>query len=326
MKKILVTGASGFIGNFVCKNLLRLGRSVSASVRTDDLIPLNTNIKYFSVGEINNRTNWKEALIDTNCVIHCAGRTHFMNKINANEIKNFNSVNVDGVKQLAEQAAKAGVEKLIFLSSIKVNGENTFNKNNKVHLNQKNKYLFTTNDIANPKDAYAASKLKAENILWEISSKTNLEIVVVRLPLVYGCGVKGNLARLIKLIKFGIPLPLSNVQNKRSMLGIENLVDLLIRCIDYPNANGKTFLASDGEDLSTPELIKLIASSMKKKANLFPIPLFLHKFLGSIFGKSEEINRLTGSLRVDNSYTKEILNWSPPLSVEEGIRKMVQGK
>ena len=162
--------------------------------------------------------------------------------------------------------------------------------------------------------------------MWEISSRTGLEVVVVRLPLVYGHGVRGNLARLIKIVKSGIPLPLSLVKNQRSMIGIDNLVDLLIRCIDHPEASGKTFLASDGEDLSTPELIKFIASSMGKKANLFPFPISMLKFLGSVFGRSEEINRLVGSLRVDNSYTKEILNWVPPISVEEGIRRMVQEK
>ena len=148
----------------------------------------------------------------------------------------------------------------------------------------------------------------------------------MRLPLVYGYGAKGNLERLIKLVRSGIPLPLSLVKNQRSMIGIDNLVDLLVRCIDHPEASGKTFLASDDKDLSTPELIKLIASSMGKKVNLFPFPISILKFLASVFGKREEINRLVGSLRIDNSYTKQILNWTPPVSVEEGIRRMVQGK
>jgi len=153
-----------------------------------------------------------------------------------------------------------------------------------------------------------------------------MEVVVVRMPLVYGYGVKGNLKRLIKLVSTGIPLPLSMVKNQRSMIGIDNLVDLLNHCIDNPNASGKTFFASDEEDLSTPELIKLIASSMEKKANLFPLPISMLKFLASVLGKREEINRLVGSLKIDDSYTKEILNWTPPISVEEGIRRMVQGK
>jgi nucleoside-diphosphate-sugar epimerase len=181
-------------------------------------------------------------------------------------------------------------------------------------------------DKPNPENPYAKSKLEAEKVLWEISAITGLEVVIVRLPLVYGYGAKGNLVRLINLVNSGIPLPLSLVRNKRSMIGIDNIIDLLIRCIDHPEANGKTFLASDGEDLSTPELIKLIASSIGRKANLFPLPIFILKSLGSIFGKSEEINRLVGSLRIDNSYTKKILDWTPPISVKEGIRRMVQGK
>ena len=151
-------------------------------------------------------------------------------------------------------------------------------------------------------------------------------MVVIRLPLTYGNNVKGNLARLIKIIRKNIPLPLSKVENQRSMIGIDNLIDLLICCIDHPNANRKTFLASDGKDLSTPDLIKLIASSMGKKANLFPMPIFMLKFLGLFLKRGGEINRLIGSLRIDNSYTKDILNWKPPISVEEGIRRMVQGK
>jgi nucleoside-diphosphate-sugar epimerase len=235
--------------------------------------------------------------------------------------KNFDAyqlTNIDGTKHLAEQAVEAGVKRFVFLSSIKVNSESTD------QINDIEK--FTYDDKPNPQDLYAMSKLEAEKRLWKISSRTGLEVVVVRLPLVYGYGVKGNLERLIKLVKSRIPLPLSLVKNQRSMIGMDNLVDLLIRCIDHPEASGKTFLASDGEDLSTPELIKLIASSMGRKANLFPFPISMLKFLGSIFGRREEINRLVGSLRIDDSYTKEILNWTPPISVEEGIRRMVQGK
>jgi nucleoside-diphosphate-sugar epimerase len=242
-----------------------------------------------------------------------------MNKKKESKDSNaYHLANTEVTKVLAEQAAEAGVKRLIFLSSVKVNGESTYQINNKQKFSHK--------DISNPKDPYAISKLEAEKALWEISSRTGLEVVVVRLPLVYGYGAKGNLARLIKLVRSRIPLPLSKVKNQRSMIGIDNLVDLLIQCIDRPEASGKTFLASDDEDLSTPELIELIASSLGRRANLFSLPIFVLKFLGSIFGKSEEINRLVGSLRIDKSYIKEILNWTPPISVKEGIRRMVQGK
>ena len=326
MKKILITGSSGFIGKSLSKYLSELDKIVCGTIRSDISFLPNTKIKYVSVGDISNKLNWKDILNDVDCIIHCAGKTHTMKAAANDLLEIYRSVNVDGTKQLAEQAVEAQVKRLIFLSSIKVNGESTKNYHIDKFLNDQKKSVFSHKDLANPQDLYAKSKLEAEKILWDISSRTGLEVVIVRLPLVYGYGAKGNLARLIKLVKSGIPLPLSLVQNQRSMIGIDNLVDLLNHCIDHPNASGKTFLASDGEDLSTPELIKLIASSMGRKPNLFPLPIFMLKFLGSIFGKSEEINRLVGSLRIDNSYTKEILNWTQPISVEEGIRRMVQGK
>jgi len=315
MKKILVTGASGFIGQSLCETLSKSGRLVLGAVRNLNSILINKNIEYIPVGDIAFKKNWKDLLVDVDCIIHCAGRAHKM--IDNKNLDTYSLANINGTKYLAEQAVEAGVKRLVFLSSVKVNGETT-------HQNTKQK--LSHKDTPNPNDYYAISKLEAEKALWDISLRTGLEVVVVRLPLVYGYGVKGNLARLIKLVKSRIPLPLSLVKNQRSMIGIDNLVDLLIRCIDHPEASGKTFLASDGEDLSTPELVKLIASSMGKKANLFPFPISILKFLGSVFRRREEINRLVRSLRIDDSYTKEILNWTPSVSVEEGIRRMVQGK
>jgi len=316
MKKILITGASGFIGQSLCKSLSKTNRLVCGVVRDIDPSSKINNIDYKLVGNINLKTNWQDILVDVDCILHCAGVAH---KMSDNKNPNFyHLTNVEGTKRLAEEAAKAGVKRLIFLSSIKVNGENTN------MINEKKKFRYS--DIPKPQDAYAISKLKAEKLLFKISSNTGLETVVMRLPLVYGSVAKGNIARLIYVISKNFPLPFKVIKNKRSFIGIDNLVDLLIKCIDHPKASGKVFLASDGKDLSTPELIKLIASSMGRKANLFPLPIFMLKFIGSIFGKREEINRLTGSLRLDNSYTKEILNWTPRISVEEGIRRMIQGK
>ena len=316
MKKICITGANGFIGATLCKSLKLYYNHIRGFVRARDVDNKSAETKYISVGDISSKTNWKNPLKGSDCIIHCAGLTHQMSNIKDTNV--YNLVNVEGTRHLAEQAVEAGIKRLVFLSSVKVNGESTHQTNTK--------HKFSHKDTSNPQDLYAISKLEAEKVLWEISSRTGLEVVVVRLPLVYGYGVKGNLVRLIKLLRSRIPLPLSLVNNQRSMIGIDNLVDLLIRCIEHPEASGKTFLASDGEDLSTPELINLIASSMGKKANLFPFPIFILKFIGSILSKSEEINRLVGSLRIDNSYTKEILNWTPPLSAEEGIRRMVQEK
>ena len=316
MKKICITGANGFIGKTLYKSLKAPDNHIRGFVRARVSDNNSSETEHISVGDISSKTNWKDHLNGFDCIIHCAGLTHQMSSIK--DINVYNLVNTEGTKRLAEHAVEASIKRLVFLSSVKVNGESTY----QINIKQK----FSYEHKPNPQDLYARSKLVAEKSLWEISSRTGLEVVVVRLPLVYGNGVKGNLEGLIKLVKSGIPLPLSLVKNQRSMIGIDNLVDLLIRCIDHPEAGGKTFLASDDEDLSTPELIKLIASSMGKKANLFPVPILMLKFLGSVFGKREEINRLVGSLRIDNSYTKEILNWTPPISVEEGIRRMVQGK
>jgi len=326
MKKICVTGAYGFIGKSICETLVLNDKTVIGLVRNLELSKNFNKVTYVPVGDIGLETNLKDTLVGTDCVIHCAGKIPDTNKIENDQIKAYHLANVEVTKKIAEQAVDAGAKRLIFLSSIKVNGENTYDNYDVTGKNYRIKKIFSHADIASPEDLYAKSKLQAEKALWEISSKTGLEVVVVRLPLVYGNGAKGNLERLIKLVKSGIPLPFSLVKNQRSMIGIDNLVDLLIRCIDHPEASGKTFLASDGEDLSTSKLIKLIGSSMERKANLFPCPIFMLKFLGSVFGRSEEINRLVGSLRIDNSYTKKILNWTPPVSVEEGIRRMVQGK
>tara|TARA_B100000989_G_C19525244_1_gene466475 strand:- start:1100 stop:2050 length:951 start_codon:yes stop_codon:yes gene_type:complete len=316
MKKICVTGAKGFIGAPLCKALSSLDKSIRGFVRNLDSNKNSSKIQYVSVGDISSKINWKDKLKGFDCVIHCAGKSHVMNKI-----KNFDEyqlVNTEGTRQLAEQAAEVGVRRLIFLSSIKVNGNSTGKFDNRE--------AFTNNDIPNPEDDYAISKFKAEESLWQISAKTGLEVVIVRLPLVYGKDAKGNLARLIKLVESGFPLPLSMIKNQRSMIGIDNLIDLLICCTEHPYAAGKTFLVSDGEDLSTSELINFIASSMGRKVHLFPVPIFLLKFLSYIFGKHQEINRLIESLKIDSNYTKETLNWKPPLSVKEGIRKMIQGK
>jgi nucleoside-diphosphate-sugar epimerase len=230
----------------------------------------------------------------------------------------YQSVNIVGTKNLAEQAVLAGVKRFIFLSSVKVNGESTGNSDDPK--------IFTNDDTPNPQDNYAISKFEAEKALWEIASKTNLEVVIVRLPLVYGKSVKGNLKSLIKLINYKIPLPFADIKNKRSLIGIDNLVDVLVRCIEHPNAAGKTFLVSDGEDLSTSELINLIASGMNRSIILFRLPRALLKFFGFILMRQGQIDRLIGSLQIDNSYVRKILNWTPPVSIEEGIRKMIKDK
>ena len=316
MKKILVTGANGFIGQNIYKHLIKLNYFVRGAIRNLNNVLINCDTQYISVGNIDAETNWDHALDGIDCIIHCAGKAHAINK--KIELDIYRKVNRDATKHLAEQAVEAGVKRLIFLSSVGVNGVSTGKS--------KGVKLFTTKDIPNPHDNYSISKFEAELALWEVALKTGLEVVVVRLPLVYGYSAKGNLDRLIKIIYSKIPLPLGGIQNKRSLIGIDNLIDLLARCVEHPGIEGKTFLASDGEDLSTPELVRLIASTMGQPAKLFTVPTFVLKFLSFIIGKQSEINRLTESLQIDNSYVREILNWTPPTSVEEGVRKIFKDK
>ena len=314
MSKILVTGGSGFIGKAVCENLKKKNYKVNIASRRDIATNLS-GVKVYSINKINENTNWFEALNTVSCVIHCAAKTHVMNNIKQKTFTSFREVNVEGTLNLAKQAVECGVKRFIFLSSIKVNGERTEKLS-----------MFRYNDIPKPQDAYGISKWEAEKGLWEISKQSGLEVVIIRAPLVFGPGVKGNLRSLIKLIQHRIPLPFSLIKNQRSLIGIDNLVDFIIRCIDDHKTSGNTFLVSDEKDISTPDLVRQIASSMGFSVRLFPLPLSFLKFFGFILGKKNEIDRLIGSLQIDNSYTKKTLDWTPPVSVEEGIRRMVQGK
>ena len=315
MKKILVTGASGFIGKSVCQTLSLSGRAVRGIIRSINSFSKNTDIELVLIDDISKKTNWKNILDDVDSVIHCASRAHIINELEADPLKAYQLVNVEGTRQLVNQSIEAGIRRFIFLSSIGVLG---------AHTNER--LPFSEKDYPNPIDNYSKSKLEAEKLLFDISSKTSLEVVVVRSPLVYGLNAKGNLSRLQKLLNYGIPLPLGSIKNKISLIGLDNLVNLLIHCIDHPDAKGKTFLASDGEDLSTTNFLRQIASYMDRPTHLFPFPIFLLKFIASIIGKKKEIYRLTRSLKVNSSYTSKVLDWTPPVSISEGIRRMVKGK
>ena len=313
---VTVTGATGLVGKSLACELASRTLNVCAVVRAvrPASVPPASKVINIAVGDINSYTDWSAALIGVDCVVHCAARAHVMHETAGEALAAYRAVNVDGSRRLAEQAAAAGVRRLVYLSSIKVNGEQTA-------LGAP--FLFS--DAPGPKDAYGISKWEAEQALWEVSAKTGLEVVVARPPLVYGSGVKGNLARLLKLVHLGLPLPLGALQNKRSLIGLDNLVDLLIRCVDHPEAAGQTFLVSDGEDLSTPDLIRHMAAAMNRSPRLFPVSVLLLRLAGRALGKRAEIDRLVESLQIDSSHTRRVLGWTPAVSVQEGIRRMVQG-
>lgn len=313
MTRILVTGASGFVGQALCSYLLAKGYVVRAAVRSVDSISLTDSLEVVAVGDIGPHTDWSAALEGIDCVIHCAARAHVMQDTETDALAAYRRVNVEGSKCLADQAAVAEVMRLVFLSSIKVSGEQTT-------LGMP--FLFTNTPA--PKDPYGISKWEAEQALWAVSAQTDLEVVVVRPTLVYGPGVKGNLLRLLHWVARGVPLPLGAVQNQRSLVGLSNLVDLLLRCSEHPASAGQTFLASDGHDLSTPQLVQLMAEGMNQPTRLLPVPVALLRTAGSLMGKHCEIDRLVSSLQVDNGHTKAQLGWTAPVSVEDGVREMAR--
>jgi nucleoside-diphosphate-sugar epimerase len=313
MTKILITGSTGFVGRALFKNLnSKKNFLVHLSTRTNQE-KLFQGAKTFNIAEIDFNTNWKDALDGIDCIVHCAARAHMTEKKQTDSLNSYRRINVDGTKNLAKQAAAIGIKRFIFLSSIKVNGEETIASKS-----------FKYNDISQPEDAYGISKWEAEQALLEISKQTGLEVVIIRPPLVYGEGVKGNFLRLLDIVYKQMPLPFAKINNLRSFIGLDNLVDLIICCIDHPKAAGKTFLVSDGEDLSTPDLIIKLSKFMDKSPRLFQVPQLIIQLMGRLLGKSLEIKRLLGSLRVDNSYTCEILEWSPVLSLDESLEKTVR--
>ncbi|WP_114153202.1 UDP-glucose 4-epimerase family protein [Chromobacterium haemolyticum] len=312
--RCLVTGSNGFVGRHLVSLLREKGSDVVSVVRTNK--SNISNIDDVVVGEINGDTNWFPVLNKVDCVIHAAARVHQMNDTALDPLQEFCRVNTEGTLNLARQAAKNGVKRFIFISSIKVNGERTSHDGK-----------FTADELGSPLDPYGISKAEAEAGLRVIAKENEMEVVIIRPPLVYGPGVKANFLALVKLIDKGIPLPFSKIDfNGRSLVSIQNLIDFISTCITHPRAANETFLVSDGCDLSTKELVLKLSRTLGKKAKLFPVPVFLLLFCAAVLGKKPLANRLIDSLRVDIEKNHEILNWSPPFTVDECFSKLINFK
>lgn len=310
--QVLVTGANGFVGRSLCLALPDDGHKVLAAVRS--LANIAGSVDEILITSIGKTTDWSSALQDVDVVVHLAARVHVMNEVAANALAEFRKVNVECTLNLATQAAKAGIKRFIFVSSIKVNGEHTLAN-----------CLFTENDAANPQDPYGISKQEAEQGLLFIAQQAGMEVVIIRPPLVYGAGVKANFASMMRVVKRGIPLPLGAIHNKRSFVYVGNLVSLIVRCIDHPAAANQVFLVSDGCDLSTTELLQKCAVALDVKARLLLVPQKLLAFSLALLGKRAVAQRLCGNLQVDISKAHSLLGWEPPVSVENGLKATALG-
>ena len=309
MSAVLVTGADGFVGRTLNAALLASGHQVRAASRRGQ--PL-AGCESVAIGDSAAEVDWRPALAGIDTVVHLAARAHVLRDADADPLASYRRVNVTASGNLARAAASAGVKRLVFLSSIKVNGERTLAA------------PFTEADPPRPIDAYGRSKQEAEALLRDVATMTGLETVIVRAPLVYGPGVRANFLRLLGLVERGLPLPLAAIANRRSMIFVGNLADALTRCVEHPHAAGETFLVADGEDLSTPDLVRLVAAEMGVKARLFACPPGLLRLAATLLGKGEEAARLMDSLTLDPSHIHARLAWRPPLSVREGIAATVR--
>jgi len=314
---ILVTGITGFVGKELSKKLSERGDTVWGTIRRSSRegSKVQKDRRQIPVNNIDGETDWRNTLLGIDTVIHLAARIHVMADQAVDPLAEFRRVNTAGTLHLARQAARAGIRRLVYLSSIKVNGE--------VSLpNQP----FRPDDNPAPEDDYSLSKCEAEQGLLQLSRETGMEVVIIRPPLVYGPGVKANFLSMMQWLSKGVPLPLGAIYgNKRSLVALDNLVDFIITCIDHPAAAAnQTFLVADGQDFSTTELLTRTAKALGKPARLLPIPQRFLTFMLKMIGKDDLAHRLCGSLQVDISKARDLLGWTPPVTMDEGLRKTAQ--
>lgn len=305
--QILLTGANGFVGKALLESFCQQGHQVVAAARQP--IASVEGARYLPIRDIDDAQAWQLAARGIDVVVHAAARVHVM-RGTGDDLVLYRQVNVSGTLTLAREVAAAGVKRFVFISSIKVNGEGTPPGR-----------PFLAGDAPWPTDAYGVSKLEAEQALMALASATGMEVVIVRPPLIYGPGVQGNFSSLAKLVEIGIPLPLGAVENKRSLVGIDNLVSLITRCIEHPAAANQVFLVSDGGDLSTAELLKKLAVARGRPCRLISVPTGLLHVGATLVGKKALAQRLLGSLQADITKTRELLDWDPPYTVDQGLRR-----
>jgi UDP-glucose 4-epimerase len=306
--KVLVTGANGFVGRAVLDRLRRDGHAVRAAIRTADTLPPGVER---TAGDLHSDRDWSDSLHGVDVVIHLAARVHVMRDTAADPLDEYRRVNVDGTVNLASCAAAAGVRRIVYVSTLKVNGEAG---------------RFTEHDEPAPAGPYAQSKHEAEVALRRIADEHRLEVVIIRPPLVYGPGVQANVGLLMRAIAHGIPLPLGAIRNQRSLIAIDNLVDFITACLAHSAAANETFLVADGEDLSTPDLVRRLARAMGRPARLFPMPSSLLRLGAALCGRRDDADRLLDSLQADISKARTRLSWFPPVSVDEALRRAAQSR